>query len=299
MATPSSGEPSPAALVESAKRAAAFEAVKNHFTPSMTHVGIGSGSTVAYVVEAIAAAMQEAGSNSCVFVPTGSQSRGLILAAGLTAIQYESIGEQQMLDVAFDGADECDADFNLVKGGGLCLFQEKLVAIKAKTFICVADFRKDSQQLLTTWPYIPIEVCPMASSYVIAALKALGSPDPQVRLMNTGTQSPGNVGPSPMKTDQNFWIVMAPFPPLLTSKDASAAGTEGKTTEGLTGKLWEVSQLASAIKSIPGVLDVGIFTGVNGPEAQAQEGQGGQKPIAAYFGMSDGTVKVRTADLKA
>lgn len=141
MATPAAAADAKAIvnLVESAKRAAAFKAVEEHFDPiKMTHVGIGSGSTVAYVVEAIAASMKAAGTTDCVFVPTGSQSKGLILKAGLTPITYESITEQQMLDVAFDGADECDEDFNLVKGGGLCLFQEKLVAIKAKTFICVA-----------------------------------------------------------------------------------------------------------------------------------------------------------------
>jgi ribose 5-phosphate isomerase A len=47
-------------------------------------------------------------------------------------------GPHQSLDVAFDGADEIDEELNCIKGGGACLFQEKLVAINAKKFICVA-----------------------------------------------------------------------------------------------------------------------------------------------------------------
>ena len=47
-------------------------------------------------------------------------------------------GKRQSLDVAFDGADEIDEDLNCIKGGGACLFQEKLVATSAKKFICVA-----------------------------------------------------------------------------------------------------------------------------------------------------------------
>lgn len=47
-------------------------------------------------------------------------------------------GKRESLDVAFDGADEVDEELNLIKGGGACLFQEKLVATSAKKFVCVA-----------------------------------------------------------------------------------------------------------------------------------------------------------------
>jgi hypothetical protein len=67
-----------------------------------------------------------------------------------------------MLDVAFDGADEVDAELNCIKGGGACLFQEKLVAERAKKFVCVADYRKRQERLLTNWPTIPIEVAPLS-----------------------------------------------------------------------------------------------------------------------------------------
>jgi ribose 5-phosphate isomerase A len=121
--------------IESAKRAAAIQAVEENFDPSASHVGIGSGTTIVYVVEAI----KEKSTNPHVrFVPTGYQSRKVVEQAGLTPISFDSLPEDVMLDIAFDGADEVDEDLNCIKGGGACLFQEKLVAEKAKKFICVA-----------------------------------------------------------------------------------------------------------------------------------------------------------------
>jgi ribose 5-phosphate isomerase A len=95
-----------------------------------------------------------------------------------------------------------------------------------------------------------------------------------------------------LKTDQDFYIIDAPFPTLLTKADI-AAGKDGSGKDGI----WEVDALSLAIKQIPGVLDVGIFSGVTGPQAQALGGIGGQKPVAAYFGMPDGSVQVRKADV--
>lgn len=133
-------------LVESAKRSASFQAVKDHFNTSMTHVGIGSGSTVKYVVDAIKEECEKAGKTNIMFVPTGFGSRKLVTDAGLMPLDFQSLPEQQGLDVAFDGTDECDEDFNLIKGGGACLFQEKLVAARAKKFVAVAG-RSSSTQL--------------------------------------------------------------------------------------------------------------------------------------------------------
>lgn len=278
-------------LIESAKRAAGQRAVAEHFTTSFRFVGIGSGTTIQYVVEAIAEECKRVfeGIPPIFFVPTGYQSRTLCEKAGLMPVAFDSLPEDQMLDVAFDGADEVDEDFNCVKGGGACLFQEKLVASRAKKFICVADFRKDVPRLLTTWTYIPIEVAPIAVKTVIRALKVLGSPDPVMRTLQVLKEGP-------LKTDQDFFIVKAPFPPLLLKKDdKSEAGKMQKTAAGPEGKVWAVEELAAKIKLIAGVLEVGIFTGQNGPETMAAGGQGGQKPIAVYFGMEDGTVKVNYA----
>ena len=110
----------------------------------------------------------------------------------------------------------------------------------------------------------------------------------------------------PLRTDQHFVLIMAPFPPLRTSKDAKPKdGEEAQTKDGHVARVWTAEQLSTAIKMIPGVLDVGLFVGYNGPEAQSLTGgkrmqdpilgQGGQKPVAVYFGMEDGSVKERKA----
>ena len=121
------------------------------------------------------------------------------------------------------------------------------------------------------------------------------------RLRSLGSSSPTGTGPfiregaivkaGPIKTDQDFFIIDAPFPhPLLTAADL-ANGQEGDGIDGV----WEVEKLARTIKDINGVLAVGLFCGPTGPEAKAAEVVGGQRPIACYFGMPDGSVTLRRA----
>lgn len=129
-------------LINSAKLAASFQAVDEHLLPSHRFIGIGSGSTVVYVVEAIAA-KGPSFYGDMTFVPTGSQSKGLLKAAGLRLCNLDerpvdAHGVPVALDVVFDGADEVDEELNLIKGGGGCLFQEKLVAVAGRKFVAVA-----------------------------------------------------------------------------------------------------------------------------------------------------------------
>ncbi len=126
-----------ALLIEKSKKAAAYQAVKDHLDTSCRHIGIGSGSTVVYVVEAIAALGADVTVNMT-FYPTGDQSRALIEDANLRLASISQLPLHTQLDVCFDGADEVDEKLNLIKGGGACLFQEKIVATSAKKFICVA-----------------------------------------------------------------------------------------------------------------------------------------------------------------
>ena len=149
---------------------------------------------------------------------------------------------------------------------------------------CV-DYRKAQSRLLTKWPSVPIEVAPIAARVVVAALRDIGSSDPRVRdgpLAKSG----------PLKTDQDFFIVDAPFKTLVTASDVAAGnGGKGDGTDGV----WQVERLAEKIKAITGVLEVGIFYGMDGYEAKdVGDKKGGQKPVAVYFGMEDGSVKVRT-----
>jgi ribose 5-phosphate isomerase A len=124
-------------MIEAAKRSAAQQAVAAHYPlGGAQFVGIGSGTTIVYVVEAI----KELGvdTSTTKFVPTGYQSNQLIVNNGLTPIAFDALPEGAVLDVAFDGADEVDDDLNCIKGGGACLYQEKLVALQAKEFVVVA-----------------------------------------------------------------------------------------------------------------------------------------------------------------
>lgn len=117
-------------------------------------------------------------------------------------------------------------------------------------------------------------------------LRSLGAQSPSVRdglLAKSG----------PLKTDQDFFIIDAPFKPLLTSADI-AGGADGS---GKDGK-WGVEELSRRIKLITGVLEVGLFTGLTGVQAQEVGKLGGQRPVAVYFGLQDGSVKVRHADEK-
>ncbi len=270
--------------IEAAKRKAAFQAVADHFRSDMAFVGIGSGSTIVYGVEAIKAhlaAHPPPPGHMNWFVPTGWNSKKVIEAAGLTPITFDSVPADVMLEVCFDGADEVDDELNCIKGGGACLFQEKLVACRSRKFVCIADYRKAQRRLLTQWKTIPIEVAPIAYQAVIAALKGLGSTGPVLRehsLSKTG----------PIQTDQSFYIVDAPFKQLLTPSDVEAGAEFGK--DGV----WDVDTLAKEIKKINGVLEVGLFHGMNGEEVAASgvKGRGGQKPVAVYFGLADGGVTV-------
>ena len=124
--------------IESAKKNAAIRAVADHFDPSAKFVGIGSGSTIVYVVDAITSLKVD--TSHIHFVPTGYQSRQVIIKAGLTPLPFDNLPDGVLLDVAFDGADEIDEDLNCIKGGGACLYQEKLVATRARKFVCVAGW---------------------------------------------------------------------------------------------------------------------------------------------------------------
>ena len=123
--------------IEASKRNAANLAVKEHFPASASYIGIGSGSTIVYVVEAIKA-LDLPNISSISFVPTGYQSRQVIHHAGFRDIKFDSLPTGTLIDVAFDGADEVDEQLNCIKGGGACLYQEKLVATQARKFVCVA-----------------------------------------------------------------------------------------------------------------------------------------------------------------
>lgn len=216
-------------LVEGAKKAAAYKAVDDNFPPNARVVGIGSGSTVVYVVERIA---QRSDVGRIIFVPTGFQSRELLKAAGLNigSIDNYKVGD---LDIAFDGADEIDPQLNCIKGGGGCLFQEKLVSLCARKFVLVADYRKVSDALGSQWTQgVPIEVVGMSYTKVTKDLLRLGAK--QVVLRQGGKAKAG-----PIVTDNNNLILDTVFPILQPN---------------------QVAALDRSIKLLVGVVETGLFT---------------------------------------
>lgn len=254
------------ALINSAKQLAAYTAVDAHYptSPPPSYVGIGSGSTVIHVVERIAQLDPSLTSNTK-FIPTGFQSKQLLLAKKLQILDIDLLPVGETIAVSFDGADEVDSQLNLIKGGGACLFQEKIVAIQAAKFICVADFRKVSKTLCTptTWAAgIPIEVVPMSYVYVSQKLASLGATS--VILRSGGKSKAG-----PCVTDNGNFLIDALFPTLSEGDDV-------------------VQELAKEIKGIIGVVEHGLFYG----------GSSGWKgrPQTAYFGMEDGSVNVLDAN---
>lgn len=128
--------------IEQGKKLAAYRAVDEYISPNHKVVGIGSGSTVVYVVERI---LQKPELKHIVYIPTSFQSKILILEGGL---QLGSIEQYPEIDVTIDGADEVDEYLNAIKGGGACQFQEKVVAEAAHQFVIVAGnfFKKERKR---------------------------------------------------------------------------------------------------------------------------------------------------------
>lgn len=141
----------------------------------------------------------------------------------------------------------------------------------------IIDFRKNSARLGEQWKKgIPIEVVPNATGHVLSELKKLGSINPQIR-----SGLPGKAGA--VVTDNGNALIDAPFPPLALAKDL-------KGEDGANG-VWTVDGLADKLIKIVGVVEAGLFCGSNGYQTQS----GAQKPVAAYFGMADGSIEVRKA----
>ena len=128
-------------------------------------LGVGTGSTVDHFIDAMAAQkLRIRGA-----VSSSERSTTRLRAAGYDVLDLNTTGE---LDLYIDGADESDRHRRLIKGGGGALTREKIVAAASRRFICIADESK-LVEVLGKFP-LPIEVIPMARSYVARQLVALG-----------------------------------------------------------------------------------------------------------------------------
>lgn len=146
------------------KKMAGEYAVK-YITEDNMIIGVGTGSTVKYFIDALAAIKGRLQG----VVSSSEQSTKLLKAYGIHVFDLNSVG---VLDLYIDGADEINHDLVMIKGGGAALTREKIIAAAADKFICIADESK-LVKVLGAFP-LPVEVIPMARSLVARELVKLG-----------------------------------------------------------------------------------------------------------------------------
>ncbi len=155
--------------MQTAKQAAALAAVEHVQAGSI--LGVGTGSTVNCFIDALAAKRIDLEGAVASSEATGERLK----SHGYTILDLNSCGS---LETYIDGADESNADLQLIKGGGGALTREKIIAAASQRFICIADDSK-LVSVLGEFP-LPVEVLPMARSYVAREIVKLGA-DPEYR----------------------------------------------------------------------------------------------------------------------
>jgi ribose 5-phosphate isomerase A len=214
--------------IELGKYYAARRAVDTYINHNTKIIGIGSGSTVIYAVGRLVEKIAEEKFDKIICIPTSFQAVQLIIDNKLT---LGTLNQYPELDVAIDGADECDDQLNLIKGGGGCQLQEKIIASAAKQFIIIADSRKNSKLLGEQWKTgIPIEV--ISSAYKLVELKLK-----QLALQPTLRMAVRKAGP--VITDNGNFLIDATFPAPLQPD--------------------QLQELNANILSIAGVVETGLF----------------------------------------
>ena len=132
------GELSP---IDKAKFVAAKRAVD--YVEDGMRVGLGTGSTAAWMVRCLGELVRDEGLR-IKGVPTSARTAALAREVGIDVV---SLDEAKWLDITIDGADEFDADLNLIKGGGGALLQEKIVATASDHMVVIADAGKEVETL--------------------------------------------------------------------------------------------------------------------------------------------------------
>ena len=149
--------------VDAQKRRAALAALE--LVPRGATIGVGTGSTVNFFIEALAANPGHVRTA----VSSSEASSARLAAAGVPAVELNELTE---LHLYIDGADEANPARQLIKGGGGALTREKVVAAAATRFICIVDETKIVPRL-GRFP-LPIEVIPMAREFVARQLRGCG-----------------------------------------------------------------------------------------------------------------------------
>jgi ribose 5-phosphate isomerase A len=208
------------------KRQAAARAL-DHVRDGMK-LGLGTGSTAKHFVELLGERVR--GGLRVLCVPTSEVTRADAERCG---IALTTLDEIDRLDLTVDGADEIDADLNLIKGGGGALLREKIVAAASDRMIVIAD---ESKWVATLGRFpLPVEVIPFGLSAtrraIEAAIAAVGASG--ALKLRQGKDGHAFV------TDGGHWIVDADL-----------------------GRIPDAPRLAGLLSAIPGVVEHGLFIGL-------------------------------------
>lgn len=199
------------------KEAAARASVR--FVNDGDVVGLGTGSTAAYVVRCLGERVQAG--LKIVGIPTSVRTKELAASLG---ISLTTLDECQQINVAIDGADEFDPKLQLTKGGGGALLREKIIASASRQFVVIADSSKQVP-VLGAFP-LPVEVIPFAEALVAKEIAALGA---KVNVRQTPDGKP-------FITDEGHHILDCRF-----------------------GRIPDPPSLARKLSDTPGVVEHGLF----------------------------------------
>lgn len=202
---------------EELKRLAGYRAAE--YVADGTVVGLGTGSTTAYAIEALGARVREG--LRIRGIPTSLASERL---ARETGIPLASLEECPDVDLTIDGADEVDRQGNLIKGRGGAMFREKVVALASRRYVVVVDDRKLVDRLGVAVP-LPVEVVPFAWHRCQQAIERMGGLV-EIRRSNGG----------PFITDNGNYVLDCRFWPLP-----------------------DPSRLGHRLRGIVGVVEYGLF----------------------------------------
>lgn len=216
MATPSH------ASAEAAKKAAGYKAAE--FVNDGMHVGLGTGSTAAFFIEALIQRCRQGLQIKA--IATSEKSQAQAIAGGIPLLPAD---QATALDIAVDGADEIDTQKRMIKGGGGALLREKIIATMSKEMIVIVD-RSKCVPLLGKFP-LAVEIVPFAHQATIKALNDKGYKG-QLR-MHEG---------SPYKTDNQHFIYDIHFERPIDNPEYHEA----------------------LIRPIPGVVTTGFFFNLAG-----------------------------------
>jgi ribose 5-phosphate isomerase A len=203
---------------QDAARNLAKEAVKYFVRPKQV-IGLGSGPMATSIVREMA---NFDGKETLECIPTSFQIKLEAQCSGLKLVDEKKMPE---VDVVFDGADEVDAKFNMIKGGGGALLREKIVHSAAKQIVIAAESTKFVPTF--SWP-VPIEIHPFAIHFVRKKLEDIVGGRPKMRMLKEGY---------PYVTENGNFI-------LDTSFDFPS----------------DIRRQEIELKNIAGVIEVGLFT---------------------------------------